>query len=229
MGTGWAPIRLQLPELQRGDSGGTGGLGSRLGHPAHDRRNEVHLGVPMGRRSPSYGPRVSGLWIAAEATSVCSPTCPTRPPGGLIGPRTASNSVFTADSEPPPAGCCGVGNRDVYVINADGTGVKRLTYAAGEDRGPAFSPDGRLIVFTSQRPGHGELYLMRRDGRDQTRLTRSAPRDLGESGPPSYDSYLDASWQPLPRIAKPCDHVHGRVRFTNPQCKRTVPRGQDRP
>ena len=47
--------------------------------------------------------------------------------------------AFAADSEPPPNDCCRHGNLDVYVVNADGTGLKRLTYSPGADFDPAFS------------------------------------------------------------------------------------------
>ncbi len=43
------------------------------------------------------------------------------------------------------------GNLDVYVMNADGTGVTQLTDAPGEDRGTSWTSDGELIVFLSSR------------------------------------------------------------------------------
>jgi Tol biopolymer transport system component len=44
-------------------------------------------------------------------------------------------------------------NFEIYVVNLDGTGLKRLTNAPGEDGWPAWSPDGARIVFASQRDG----------------------------------------------------------------------------
>jgi Tol biopolymer transport system component len=38
------------------------------------------------------------------------------------------------------------GNMDIYVMRADGTGVRRLTRAAGRDDTPAWSPDGTQRV-----------------------------------------------------------------------------------
>ncbi len=43
------------------------------------------------------------------------------------------------------------GTQEIYVIDADGTGLRRLTTAAGSDANPAFSPKGDLIAFESNR------------------------------------------------------------------------------
>jgi Tol biopolymer transport system component len=70
-----------------------------------------------------------------------------------------------------------VSNRDandleIYTMNSDGTGARRLTFNPGSDIMPAWSPDGTRIVFASVRAGAGrELYTMNADGSDQRRLT----------------------------------------------------------
>jgi TolB protein len=56
--------------------------------------------------------------------------------------------------------------------------AKRLTFTRGsdgvlgDDSMPDFSPDGRLIAFTSNRDQQGEIYVMRSDGGGLKRLTR---------------------------------------------------------
>ena len=40
---------------------------------------------------------------------------------------------------------------DLYAINVDGTGLERITYFNGFDGFPMFSPDGRYLVFASNR------------------------------------------------------------------------------
>jgi Tol biopolymer transport system component len=70
---------------------------------------------------------------------------------------------------------------DVYAINVDGSGEKRLTDSPGLDGFPGWSPDGEKIAFTSDRDGGGwDLYVMNADGSKQTRLTNT-PED--EAGP----------------------------------------------
>ena len=56
------------------------------------------------------------------------------------------------------------GNQEISAIDADGTGLRRLTNAAGSDANPAFSPKGDLIAFESNRDGMPEIYVMKADG-----------------------------------------------------------------
>jgi Tol biopolymer transport system component len=79
---------------------------------------------------------------------------------------------------------------DIFVMNPDGTHVRRLTTSPGSDGWPAWSPDGRHIVFSSVRDDcayseaedcltTGDIgpwqtpYVMNADGTDQHRLTRT--------------------------------------------------------
>jgi Tol biopolymer transport system component len=76
-----------------------------------------------------------------------------------------------------PAGRC---NDEIYVINADGTGLQRLTRNAVTDGHPVWSPDGRRIAFLRWRDGPtANIYVMNADGSGQRRLTRT-PRRQGE-------------------------------------------------
>ena len=61
--------------------------------------------------------------------------------------------------------------RDIYVINADGTGLRRLTDHSAEDHAPAWSPDGKQIAFFSSRDGKRGTCLINSDGTDFKRLT----------------------------------------------------------
>ena len=45
-------------------------------------------------------------------------------------------------------------------MNADGSGVSRLTTNPAVDAFPAWSPDGRRIAFASGRDGNFEIYVL---------------------------------------------------------------------
>jgi dipeptidyl aminopeptidase/acylaminoacyl peptidase len=68
---------------------------------------------------------------------------------------------------------------DIYVLDVDGSGEKRLTDTPGLDGFPSWSPDGEKIVFASDREGGGnwDLYVMDSDGSDQRRLTDTPDHD----------------------------------------------------
>ncbi len=68
------------------------------------------------------------------------------------------------------------GNNEIYVMNADGSAQKRLTFAPGRDAHPAWSPDGKRIAFQSPRDGDGSdtnLYVMNAGGTNQVKLTNN--------------------------------------------------------
>jgi Tol biopolymer transport system component len=84
------------------------------------------------------------------------------------------------------------GDLDLYVMDADGRHVQRLTDQPGYDGGPFFSWDGRFIVFRASRPAPGaeleeyrallhrglvrpstlEIYVMRADGTGLAQVTK---------------------------------------------------------
>ena len=71
------------------------------------------------------------------------------------------------------------GDREIYVMQADGSGVTRLTDNDASDFSAAWSPDGRRLAFMSNRDGDYEIYVMQADGSDVTRLTDTDARGGG--------------------------------------------------
>jgi Tol biopolymer transport system component len=69
------------------------------------------------------------------------------------------------------------GNREIYVMDPNGSNVVRLTTDSAVDEQPAWSPDGTKIAFVSDRDGNTEIYVMNADGSGQVNITNDAGAD----------------------------------------------------
>ena len=69
------------------------------------------------------------------------------------------------------------GNLEIYRMNADGSGVGRMTQNAAADTMPSISPDGLRVAFTSNRDGNREIYVMSINSANLTRLTMNTATD----------------------------------------------------
>ena len=85
------------------------------------------------------------------------------------------------------------GNFEIYVMDADGVNPRRLTNNPARDYAPSWSPDGKRIVFCSDRDGHVpegrvfhtyEIYVMDADGGNQQKLTNHPSDDRSPSWSP---------------------------------------------
>lgn len=67
---------------------------------------------------------------------------------------------------------------EIYVLDADGGGDKRVTRSKADDRDPAWTADGGQILFSSDRSDPGrhdyELWAMTAEGDCATRLTNAS-------------------------------------------------------
>lgn len=64
------------------------------------------------------------------------------------------------------------GFAQIYTMNADGSGLKRLTNNTSNiDTEPNWSPDGKYLLFTSDRGGSPQIYRMPSYGGEAVRLT----------------------------------------------------------
>jgi dipeptidyl aminopeptidase/acylaminoacyl peptidase len=70
------------------------------------------------------------------------------------------------------------GEAQIYLANADGTNVKRLTTGSTNAQ-PTWSPDGSRILFSSNRQSKAgnefELFIMNADGSDQKMIAIEIP------------------------------------------------------
>ena len=89
------------------------------------------------------------------------------------------------------------GQRDLYVMNADGTNDHRLT-TLGNVYQPAWSPDGAGIAFStysSYLATDGEIYVVNADGGGLTRLTNNSAFDWHPSWSPDGSRIAFASYR----------------------------------
>ena len=63
------------------------------------------------------------------------------------------------------------GSSQLYLVNADGSGVKRVATSPGIDTEPRWSPDGQYIYFTSDRGGSPQIYRIPSTGGGAERIT----------------------------------------------------------
>ena len=137
---------------------------------------------PDGRKIAFTGRAASGNFeiyaVNADGTGQRNLT---RDPGYEGDPAWSPDGrkiAFAKGSRSCGTGGACVGSTEVYVMNADGSGQRRLTRAPMDDFVPAWSPDGRKIAFLSKRDGNSEIYVMNTDGSEQRNLTRT-PTDDG--------------------------------------------------
>ena len=93
------------------------------------------------------------------------------------------------------------GRSAIYTIDADGTGLRKLTSGQATDGQPRWSRDGKKIVFYSQRDGHMQLFLMNADGSDQRKLTDGNDLDYLPDFSPKGDFVVFQSRKEQPGIA----------------------------
>jgi Tol biopolymer transport system component len=84
---------------------------------------------------------------------------------------------------------------DIYVMDADGGNVRRLTDAPGYDGGPFFSPDGQRIVWRHFATDGmtAEIWTMAVDGADKRQITRTAVMSWAPFYHPSGEYVVYAS------------------------------------
>jgi TolB protein len=68
---------------------------------------------------------------------------------------------------------------DIFETDLEGNILHRLTEAKGYDAEGAYSKDGKLIAFCSDRDGDADIYLMNADGSDVKQLTDAPGYDGG--------------------------------------------------
>jgi hypothetical protein len=107
---------------------------------------------------------------AAGLTTSCGPAAEA-PKSTQSDEYDDYSPAWSPDGSKIMFGSTRTGNRDLFVMNGDGTNDVQLTFEEGVDWAPAWSPDGTRIAFCSDRDGSQDVFVMNADGTDPERLT----------------------------------------------------------
>ena len=132
-----------------------------LPQPAPDIMEE---GGGMGITQPTETERV---WATIAPDNVATPS-PT-PTMRAIATRLDGRIAFQSNRD---------GGLEIYVMNADGSAVSRLTNNVAVDVFPNWSPQGDRIAFTSDRDGYPDIFTIEPDGTNLVKLTNSEANDV---------------------------------------------------
>jgi TolB protein len=83
------------------------------------------------------------------------------------------------------------GDWEIYIINVDGSNLRRLSDDPAEDGLPTWSPDGRALAFVSNRGQSWAVWAMTPGGDDQRQLFVMAGSPDGFVG---TDTYASRGW-----------------------------------
>ena len=92
------------------------------------------------------------------------------------------------------------GNRELYVMNADGSGGVRLTSSPGSDSAGVWSPDGSRIAYLCGDGTAQDVCVIRSDGTGRADLTPGGSTDIAPMWSPdgsrlAFNSYRDGNWE----------------------------------
>lgn len=103
--------------------------------------------------------------------------------------RQLTNSGFHTQPRWSPKGDTIVytqreGTHNLWAISPGGTNARPLTNGQGDSQGASWAPDGRHLVFQSNRSGRWQVYVMLLDGTATTQITSGAVESTSPSWSP---------------------------------------------
>jgi TolB protein len=115
----------------------------------------------------------------------------TSPEPGDAEPVWAKDGSFIAFN----SGREGTGQLEIYRMAPDGTSQQLVAGAnhSGGNFSPAVSPDGKRILFHSNRDGNMEVYVIDADGLNEQNLTKDPSNDITASWSPDGSKIIFAS------------------------------------
>ena len=103
----------------------------------------------------------TGLYIISAAPGPQTPKRLTEYPEDMAPAVSGNQIAFMSNRD---------GSWEIYIMNLDGSGLKRLTNNAANDGLPTWSPNGRAIAFVSNQGGAWAVWAMNPDGSNPRRL-----------------------------------------------------------
>jgi TolB protein len=85
------------------------------------------------------------------------------------------------------------GNPEIYVVNRDGSGLRRVTNHPEVDVTPTWSPTGNQIAWTSNRTGTPQIWIMNADGSEPRKITSESWCDRPTWSPAPFNEIAYAS------------------------------------
>jgi TolB protein len=133
---------------------------------------DLSLTADADKAAASQTSRISEIWIGS-----------TRDPKNLRKITQATENLFWTPNGRVVYSSMASGNRDLWIMQPDGTEQKQLTVSPGKDSTPAVTGDNRYIAFMSNRTGSYQVWRMNLDGSNQVKLTDGASKNFPSVSP----------------------------------------------
>lgn len=152
------------------------------------RRSPNHGGVPDGMTL--FGDRPDQESVPFETRLVTNVTRHTDTTEGLdfdpdiFDPESLLVYASTRNAERP----------DIFLKQIDGATLTQLTSDPADDIQPRFSPDGKQVVFCSNRGGSWDIWLVNRDGTSLTQLTSDYTDEVAPCWSPDGSQIAYTVW-----------------------------------
>ena len=146
-----------------------------------------------------YVMRIDGTGLKRVSNGNGKTTCGWFLPEGqrlFFASSHAHDSTCPPRPDPSKGYVWGLDRFDIYTVNRDGSGLRRLTNYNVYTAEGVLSPDGRRIVFTSLKDGDLDIYTMNVDGTDIRRLTTTPGYDGGPWWSPDGTKIVYRAWHP---------------------------------